>query len=155
MRLTELIGQRISKIRYQHQTDVKEGLQEFQSQIKLSNGNFILIPTDSKDETDLIQHYENNKSCRFIDAKRCGLAYRLLFKKKKIVDVHFKYLDGEHFNDSEGIIELENGKYITETGIGPIGLTDVNLSVMNKNEFEKLNSDGIVIRSFKNDIGKM
>jgi hypothetical protein len=61
-------------------------------------------------------------------------------------------MNGEHYNHSSGIIELENGKYLMENDMGPDGLTNINLIVMNKSQFDKLNHDGIELRSFKNDL---
>ncbi len=152
MKITDLIGKRVSKVRFKHEVDQEEGFQKFQSQVKLSDGNFVLFPTDPDDKVEMTEHYENNKSCAFIEAKRCGLAYRLAFKKKRIVDVHFKYLDGAHFSDSKGIIELENGKYLMENSFGPMSSTDINLMVLNKGQFQQLQEAGMELRSFKNDL---
>ena len=149
MNITNLIGSNISKIRYRHNTDGAEGLKEYQAQIKLSNGEYVLFPKDPKDQIELTSDYNNNKSCNFSAAQRFGLPYRLVFRRKNIVDVHFKYKDGAHYKGSSGIIELDNGKYLMENDMGPLGVTDINLVVLNKSQFEKLNNDGIEFRSFK------
>lgn len=151
MKLTDLIGKKVSKIRFKYKVEANEGLQTFQSHIKLDGGDLILFPTDPEDQVELTQHYKNSKEGNFALAKRCGLAYRLVFKKKQIVDVHFKYMEGAHYNDTNGIIELENGKYLMEENQGPVG-TNIGLQVLNKSEFDALNHDGIELRSFKNDL---
>jgi len=154
MILTDLIGKKIKKIRFNYQYENAHGMQEFQSQIKLSNGEVVLIPNFPDTEYNLIEFYVKNKSSTFDKAKRCGLASRLLFRNKEIVDIHFRYLDGEPFNNGSGILELENGKYVTENNFGPQGLTDIDLIIMDQKQFDELQDDEIKFRSLKNDIAK-
>lgn len=152
MKISDLIGKKVSKIRFMRDPNHDKVVSTFQAQIKLSDGNFILFPTDSNDSINLTNHYEKNKFCNFNEAKRCGLAYRLVFRKKQIVDVHFKFMDGEQCNDEAGIIELENGKFLLQHSLGPLEHTDVNFLVLNRSQFEQLKEDGIALRSFKNDL---
>lgn len=150
MIISEIIGKKISKIRFNHRID--NNMQVFQSQIKFSDGQIILFPNDPNGDYDLTKSHDKNKYSKFEFAQRCGLASRVLFKNRKIKDIHFRFLDGEHFIDSNGILELENGRYITENSFGPLGLTDIGLIIMNQNQFEKLVDDEIEIRSLRKDI---
>lgn len=154
MKLTDLIGKKISKIRFNYQFENKHGRQEFQSQIRLSNKQLVLIPNHPDLEYDLIEHHANNQFSSFLKAKRCGLTSRLLFKNKEILDIHFRFRENEPFKDSRAILELENEKFITENNIDPQGLEDIDLIILNKSQFQDLASDGIEIRSLKNNILK-
>jgi len=154
MKLSDLIGKKISKIRFNYQYENKHGIQEFQSQIRLSNKQVVLIPNYPDLKYDLIEHHANNKSSSFLKAKRCGLTSRLLFKNKEILDIHFRYHDNKPMVDSSAIFELENGKFITENNFGPQGLGDIDLIILNKSQFQDLAYDDIEIRSLKNDILK-
>ncbi len=152
MTLTDVLDKKISKIRFNYRDASEDGLQWFQSQIRLSNGDLFLMPSTPDTKQNLTEDYERNKRDDFTTAKRCGLASRLLFKNKKIVDVHFKYLDNEPYEDSRAIFELENGKFITENAVGPQGLTDIDLVVMNKKQYEASKDEEFEYRSLRNDI---
>lgn len=152
MILSDLIDQKISKIRFNYTYDNGHGMQEVQSQIKLSNGEIILMPNYPDNEYDLLEDYKKNVKASFQKAKRCALASRLLFKNRRIVDIHFEYLDNEPSKDSRGIFELDNGKFITENNSGPQGLSKSDLIVMNKSQFQDLSNDGLAYRSLRNDI---
>ncbi|WP_299314404.1 hypothetical protein [uncultured Aquimarina sp.] len=152
MKLSDLIDEKISKIRFNYKFENENGMQEFQSQIRLSNGKIVLLPKYPDDNIDLIEDYSNNKSVTFEKAQRYGLTSRLMFRNKQIKDIHFRFLDNEHFKDSSAILELDNGKFITENNYGPNGLTDINLVIMNKTQFLKLADDDIQIRSLRKDI---
>lgn len=150
MTLTDVLDQKISKIRFNHSHE--DGLQQFQSQIRLSNGKVFLMPNVPDTSINLESHYEQAKTSTFKKAKRCGLASRLLFKNKKIVDIHFKYLNNEPYKDSRCIFELENGKFVTENNAGAQGSTAIDLMVMNSSQYEASKDDKLEYRSLKNDI---
>ncbi|MEP2937546.1 MAG: hypothetical protein ABJM06_09435 [Gilvibacter sp.] len=152
MTLADLIGKKIKKIRFNYERENAHDMQEFQSQVMLANKEVFLIPNYPDASFDLTEYYDKNKSSSFDTAQRCGLASRLLFRNKTIVDVHFKYADGEPLQDQSGILELENGRYVTENNFGPPGLTDIDLIVMNQDQFEGLQDDDTELRSLKNDI---
>lgn len=152
MTLTDVLDQKISKIRFNYTPDTGNGLQEFQSQIRLSNGDVILMPNVPDTQRNLTEDYERGKTTSFKDAKRCGLASRLAFKNKKIIDIHFKYLDNKPLEDGRCIFELENGKFVTENNAGPQGLTDIDLRIMNKSQFEASKDAKLEYKSLRKDI---
>ncbi|WP_299442409.1 hypothetical protein [uncultured Aquimarina sp.] len=154
MKLSDLIDEKISKIRFNYTFKNEHGMQEFQSQIRLSNGKIVLLPKHPDDKLNLIEDYSNNKSVTFDKAQRYGLTSRLMFRNKQIKDIHFRFSDNEHVMDSSAILELDNGKFITENNYGPNGLTDINLVIMNKTQFQELADDEIQIRSLRKDILK-
>ncbi|WP_108802412.1 hypothetical protein [Aquimarina sp. Aq107] len=154
MKLSDLIDEKISKIRFNYTVENEQGMQEFQSQIRLSNGQVVLLPKHLNDDIDLVEDYSNNKRISFEKAQRYGLTSRLMFRNKQIKDIHFRFLDNEQVMDSSAILELDNGKFITENNYGPNGLTDINLVIMNKTQFLNLADDKVQIRSLRNDILK-
>lgn len=150
MILSELIGQKISKIRYSHK--VGDGMQQFQSYIRLADKKIICLPKRPDNSLDLEEYYNKHKECSFDDAKRCALASRLLFRNKKIVDIHFGYLDDEAREDMSGILELENGIFITENNAGPEERGDIDLLILKRDQFEAWKDEETEYRSFKNSI---
>ncbi len=152
MKISDLLDKKISKIRFNHIFENKDGQQGFQSQIKLSNGQFVLLPKSPDDTIDLIEQYASNNTLPFHEAKRCGLTSRLLFKNKQIIDIHFKYMDDEPISDSSAILELDNGKFITENNATQNDLTNINLQIMNKAQFRALTHDGIELRSLRKNM---
>jgi len=148
MILSDIIGQEISKIRYSYQPENEHGMQEFHSYLRFATKEVIFLPKYPDNEMDLIEYYDKNKTCSFGKAERCGMASRVLFKNKKIVDVHFRYFEGTPLEDSSGILELDNGMYITENNFGPPGLTNIDLMILNSEQFAALGDDEIEIRSF-------
>jgi len=152
MKLSDLIDKKISKIRFNYTLENEQGVKEFQSQIRLSNKEVILIPNYPDTDYDLLEDYQKNKTSTFQKAKRCGLASRLLFRNRKIVDIHFEYQDNEPQRDGRGILELDNGKYITENYSGLQGLGEINLVVMDKSQFQELANNEVEFRSLKKDI---
>ncbi len=152
MTLTDVLDQKIAKIRFNYSQDNDGALQQFQSQIRLSNGAVFLMPGTPDTQRNLVEYYEQNKMATFKDAKRCGLASRLLFKNKKIVDIHFTYLDNAPYNGNSCIFELENGKFVTENNASPKAASGVNLRVMNKTQFEAAKVEELEYRSLRKDI---
>ena len=149
MTISDIIGLKISKIRYSYELDNESEMQTFNSYIKFSNGSIIFFPSSPDDSINLVDYYNNHKTCQFIKAKRYGLASRVSFKNKKIIDIHFRYLDNEYIESSSAILELENGVFLTENNYGPFGLTDIRLLILNREQFESLAGDGIKIKSLK------
>ena len=152
MTLADLIGKKIKKIRFNYERNNEHDMQEFQSQVMLSSKAMFLIPSAPDTSLDLNQYYDKNKSSSFDTASRCGLASRLLFRNKTIVDIHFRYANGEPLQDESCILELENGRYVTENKSGPQGLTNIDLVLMNQDQFEDLQGEDTELRSLKNDI---
>jgi len=152
MKLSDLIDEKISKIRFNYTLENEQGIQEFQSQIRLSNGQVVLLPKHPNDDIDLVEDYSNNRKTPFEKAQRYGLTSRLMFRNKQIKDIHFRFSDNEQVMDSSAIIELDNGKFITENNYGPNGLTDINLVIMNKTQFLELADETMEIRSLRKDI---
>ncbi|WP_106793234.1 hypothetical protein [Aquimarina sp. Aq78] len=152
MKLSDLIDKKISKIRFNYKFENEHGIQEFQSQIRLSNGQIVLLPKHLDDNYDLIEHYSNHRSTPFEKAQRCGLTSRLMFRNKQIIDIHFKFLDNKYLMNSCAILELDNGKFVTESNYGSKGITNIDLKIMNKAQFQKLADDEIQIRSLRKDI---
>ncbi|SEM17707.1 hypothetical protein SAMN04487910_4330 [Aquimarina amphilecti] len=154
MKISDLIDEKISKIRFNYTLENEHGMQEFQSQIRLSNGQVVLLPKHPDDDIDLVEDYSNNKNTPFEKAQRYGLTSRLMFRNKQIKDIHFRFSDNEQVIDSSAILELDNGKFITENNYGPNGLTDINLVIMNKTQFLELADDNMEIKSLRKDILK-
>lgn len=54
---------------------------------------------------------------------------------REIRNIHFLYYKNEPDEQEKAIIELENGLFITEKNVGPVGITNVDLQVMNEQQF--------------------
>ncbi|MEP5339440.1 MAG: hypothetical protein ABJL44_14410 [Algibacter sp.] len=133
MNISDLIGLTISEIRYTYTNRNEYDIQEFFAYLKLSNGLIIEIPQYS--DLDLDESVERNRI--FEDAKIPSKKCKNRIESQRIIDIHFCYYNNEQDFDSKAYIELENETYLTEQNRGPQGLTDIDLEILNKSEFEK------------------
>ena len=126
----QTIGQKITEIKYFYNPENEFGLQEFESFIKIEDNSIIQIPyftTQQWNDAELRK--------KFDDAKSIKSKYVDSILNLKIINYHFTYFEDELDEMEKAIIELENGIYITEKNYGPIGLTNIDLQIMNKAEF--------------------
>ena len=133
MNISDIIGLTITEIRYTYTYQNEYDMQEFFAYLKLSNGLIIEIPQYS--DLELNESAERNRI--FDEAKMPNKDCKKRIENQKIVDIHFCYYDNEQDFDSKAYIELENGTYFTEENRGPQGLTDIDLEMLSKSEFEE------------------
>lgn len=136
MNLSELIGLSITKIRYHYTYQNEYFLQEFFAYLKLSNGLIIEIPQYY--DLEITESSELNKN--FKDAKKINNKCSKQIENQKIIDIHFWFYKKEP-DDKKAYLELENGNYLSEKNYGPMGVTDIDLEILNKIEFEKLKAE--------------
>jgi hypothetical protein len=133
MNISDIIGLTITEIRYTYTYQNEYDMQEFFAYLKLSNGLIIEIPQYS--DLELNESAVRNRI--FEEAKMPNKDCKKRIENQKIVDIHFCYYDNEQDFDSKAYIELENGTYFTEENRGPQGLSDIDLELLSKSEFEE------------------
>lgn len=133
MNISDIIGLTITEIRYTYTYQNEYDMQEFYAYLKLSNGLVIEIPQYS--DLELNESTERNRI--FEKAQIPNKDCKNRIENQKIVDIYFCYYDNEQDFDSKAYIELENGTFFTEQNRGPQGLTDIDLEMLSKSEFEE------------------
>lgn len=148
LRLSQLIGDEIAEIRYHYVPKNEYGLQEFHSYIRLRSGYIIDIP-DFADNVYMFLSPENLHyfKSQFDSGTAVDETLKRLVVGQKIVDFHSIYENNELDWFSGHYIELANGMYVTENRSGPIGLTGIDLFVLDKKRFTDKTS-GDDVRSF-------
>lgn len=149
-RVKDVLGLKIKEIKFNYTVENDFGLQEFTTFIKLSNNEIIQIPyfiDEYWNSNDVILINEYSK-IQFFDNEILKIV------GKSIVDFYFVFFENELNEQEKAIVEIEDGVYFTEKHFGPVGLTDVNLRILNKDEFNLLNLDiesekGFELRSLK------
>lgn len=153
MNLSKILGLEIVEVKYSYVHDNQYSLQEFSSYFKLSNNLIFKIPFSPHDEYDfsdeIIKKYEKLKKVSFTFFER--------IKNKKITDFHFLYFENEIEELDKCYMELEDGLYIYEKSFGPIGITNVDLNILDEIEFNKLKQnldEDFALKSFVTEIKK-
>ena len=153
LKLSELIGQEIVEIRFHYVPRNDYDLQSFHSYIKLANDTIIDIPHFDDDEylqltQDNLNYFKNN----FETGTLVNDKAKSYFAGQRIVDFYFSYYNNEIDFDYSAFIKLSNGFYLTERNFGPIGLTNIDLNILDEKQFNeevrRLNGIEVEIRSF-------
>lgn len=133
MNVSEIIGLKITEIRYNYIYQNEYDMQEFFAYLKLSNGSIIEIPKFFDSKIDM-----NEKLSEiFSEAKKPNYKCKTEIENQKIIDIHFWFEEEESHMEFKAYLELENGNFITEMNYGPKGLTTVDLEILTKADFEK------------------
>ena len=153
LKLSELIGQEIVELRFHYVPRNEYDLQSFHSYIKLSNDTIIDIPHfDDEEYLQLTQENLSYFKKNFDTGNSVTDKVKSYFVGQKIVDFYFSYYKDEIDFDYSAYIKLSNGFYLTERNSGPIGLTDIDLNILDEKEFsnevKRLSSIEVDIRSF-------
>lgn len=153
LKLSDIIGLEIVELRFYYIPNNEFNMQSFHSYIKLSNDLIIDIPHYSDDEyMVLTQENLDYLKERFETGQSVKDNVKTSFVGQKITDFYFYLSDNEDENDYSAFIKLSNNIYLTEKNFGPIGLTDVDLFILDEkqflNEVERLKSIKIEVCSF-------
>ncbi|NNV57256.1 hypothetical protein [Limnovirga soli] len=153
LKLSELIGQEIVELRFHYVPRNEYDLQSFHSYIKLANDIIIDIPHFDDEEylqltQDNLSYFKNN----FDTGDSVTNIAKSYFVGQKIVDFYFSYFNDEINFDYSAFIKLSNGFYLTERNFGPIGLTNIDLNILDEKQFQqvvkRLNGIEVDVRSF-------
>lgn len=154
LKLSELIGQEISELRFHYIPENEYGLQSFYSYIKLGNEVIIDIPKFS-DDNDYMQLTQDNLSYlknRFDTGELVNDKIKSYFVGQKIVDFYFSYYNDEVDIDNSAFVKLTNDYYLSENNSGPVGVTNIDLIILDKRQFieevKRLNEIDVDVRSF-------
>lgn len=137
MSVSEIIGLTITEIRYNYIYQNEYDMQEFFAYLKLSNGLVIQIPQYF--DCDIKTNDELNRI--FLKAKKLNENCKTKIENQKITDMHFWFYEQESHIEFKAYLELENGNFVTENNFGPMGLTTVDLEILNKSDFDKLKDE--------------
>jgi hypothetical protein len=150
LKLSELIGQEIADLRFHYVPENEYGLQSFHSYIKLTDNRIIDIP--NFDDDDYLQLTQENLEYlqKMFDTGEIILEKnKSYFVGQKIMDFYFSYYNNEVEFDHSAYIKLTNGYYLTENNFGPVGLTHIDLIILDEQQFaERQKSPQVDIRSF-------
>lgn len=133
MNISKIIGLTITEIRYTYSSQNEYDIQEFFAYLKLSNELIIEIPQYS--DCEIYKNAERDQI--FKNAKTPNKECRKRIENQKITDIHFCYFDNKQDFDFKAYIELENGIFFTEENRGQQGITNIDLEILNKLEFEE------------------
>ena len=153
LKLSELVGKEILELRFHYVPENEYGLQSFHAYIKISNDTIIDIP-DFDDDDYLTLTHDNLDyfKKRFDTGQLVGDKVKTYFVGQKIIDFYFSYYNDEVDFDHSAFIKLSNGYYLTENNFGPVGLTNIDLIILDKEHFQqevkRLNGIGVDVRSF-------
>jgi hypothetical protein len=138
LRLSDLIGQEIVELKFHYVPENEYGLQSFHSYIKLASDTIIDIPKFDDDDYLQLTH-ENLEYFRkmFDSGKSVNDKVKTYFAGQQIADIYFSYYNGEIEADHSAFIKLSNGYYLTENNSGPVGLTDIDLIILDEENFSK------------------
>lgn len=150
LKLSELIGQEIADLRFHYLPENEYGLQSFHSYIKLTDNRIISIPSfDDDDYLELTQENLGYMQKRFDTGDTVPEKSKSFFVGQKIMDFFFTYYNNEVQFDHSAFIKLTNGFYLTENNFGPVGLTNIDLIILDEQQFlERQNNTVVEIRSF-------
>ena len=145
----QIIGQKITEVRYRYNPENEYGLQAFCSFFRLTNGSVIRIPTYA----DEVWASSNSAlPAAYSKAPIAGAKITAIIKHRKIVDLYFRYYNNESDEEQRSFTEPENEVFITEINVGPAGVTDVDLKILNGDDFRELKQalePGFEIRSLR------
>lgn len=130
--IKDLIGLKMKDVRFSYINDNGYNLQEFTTYIKLTNDLIFTIPYNYDEEFSI---FDEEIGEEYLNAQHLPKSILKLFQGKEIVDFHFVFFENESCELEKAIIELEGELYFTEKHNGPIGLTDVDLEILNKQKF--------------------
>ncbi len=154
LKLSELIGQEISELRFHYIPKNEYGLQSFYSYIKLGNEIIIDVPKFS-DDNDYMQLSQDNLSYlknRFDTGELVNDKIKAYFVGEKIVDFYFSYYNDEVDIANSAFIKLTNDYYLSENNSGPVGVTNIDLIILDERQFieevKRLNEIDVDVRSF-------
>jgi hypothetical protein len=151
--LSQLIGKEIAELRYHYIPENEYDLQSFHAFIRLSDDTIINIPVFDDDEY-LLLNKENTDyfAMQFNTGTAVDDAGKAFFAGQRILDLFFSYYNNETDIDHPAFIKLSNGYYLSENNYGPPGLTNIDLILMDQEQFNKevkrLNEAGIEVRSY-------
>lgn len=149
--IKDLIGLKIKDIRFKYINDNGNDFQEFTTYIKLTNDHKFTIPYYYDEEFSV---FDEEIEEEYLNAQHLPKSTLKLFQGKEIVDFHFVFLENELCELKKAIVELEGELYFTERHHDPMGLTDVDLEILNKQKFnlfkqEVESEEGFEVRSLK------
>jgi hypothetical protein len=135
--LSQLIGATISSVRYNYIKENEYGLQEFQSFFKLSDGSVTEIPF-YPEEVFLVLNDDNEHFLKgsYDKGQEITEEGKAILEGAKIEDFYFCEWDGEIDLGKRAYVKLNNGYYITEVNYGPGGLTNVDLLILDEQQFK-------------------
>lgn len=152
--LSTLIGKEIADLKFHYVPENEYGLQSFHSFIKLTDGTIIDIP---KFDDDIYLHLTKENleylNSMFESGEKIDEKTRALIVGQKITDLFFCYYNNEVDIDYSAFIKLSNNLYLSEKNFGPIGITDINLTILNEEQFnsekQRVQSFDVVVKKFK------
>ena len=153
LRLSEIIGREIAELRFHYVPENEYGLQSFHAYLKLSDDTIIDIP---KFDDDVYLHLTTDNldylKSRFNSGKNIDKKLSNFIVGKKITDLFFCYYNNEVDVDFSAIIKLSNNMYLSEKNFGPVGITNVDLILLNGEEFntekQRLHSIDVTVEQF-------
>ena len=154
LHLSTLIGKEIADLKFHYVPENEYGLQSFHSFIKLTDGTIIDIP---KFDDDIYLHLTKENleylNSMFESGEKIDEKTRALIFGQKITDLFFCYYNNEVDIDYSAFIKLSNNLYLSEKNFGPIGITDINLTILNEEQFnsekQRVQSFDVVVKKFK------
>lgn len=154
LKLSELIEEEIVELRFHYVPENEYGLQSFHSYIKLANETIIDIPKfDDQEYIQLTQDNLNYLKKMFDTGSLVNDKVKPYFIGQRIVDFYFSYSNDEVDFDHSAFIKLSNNYYLTENNFGPIGLTNIDLVILDEEHFiqevKRLNDIKVDVRSFQ------
>lgn len=154
LKLSDLIGQEIAELRFHYVPENEYGLQSFHSFIKLSSDIIIDIPNDDNDDyLRLTQENLEYFAKMFETGESVHEKVKTYLVGQKILDFYFSYYDDEIDFEHSAFIKLMNGYYLTENNYGPVGLTNIDLVILDEEQFlqevKRLKGIDIEVRPFQ------
>jgi sporulation protein YlmC with PRC-barrel domain len=154
LRLSEIIGKEIADLRFHYVPENEYGLQSFHAYLKLSDDTIIDIP---KFDDDVYLHLTTENldylKSRFDNGAIIEKKLKTLIIGQKITDIFFCYYNNEVDVDFSAIIKLSNNMYLSEKNFGPVGITNVDLILLNEEEFniekQRLQSINVTVEKFE------
>jgi hypothetical protein len=122
--------------------------------LKLSDDTIIDIP---KFDDDVYLHLTTENldylKSRFDNGAIIEKKLKTLIIGQKTTDIFFCYYNNEVDVDFSAIIKLSNNMYLSEKNFGPVGITNVDLILLNEEEFniekQRLHSIDVTVEKFE------
>jgi len=154
LHLSTLIGKEIIDLRVHYVSENEYGLQSFHMYLKLSDDTIIDIP---KFDDDVYLHLTTENleylKSRFDKGTIIDKKLRTLIVGQKITDLFFCYYNNEVDVDFSAFVKLSNNMYLSEKNFGPVGITNVDLILLNDEEFntekQRLHSIDVTVEQFE------
>lgn len=149
--IKDLIGLKIKEVKFKYVNDNGYDLQEFTTYVKLTNDLIFTVLYYYDEEFSV---FDEEIEEEYLNAQSLSKNILKLFQGKEIIDFHFVFHENELCELEKAIVELEDELYFTEIHNGPIGLTDVDLEILNKQKFnlfkqEIQSEEGFEVKSLK------